>query len=197
MAQIKSLDLLVHPFHSALFESRPYFDSASGIFVYEELRHMNPDIDLQCYVELLVFQWGERIREVSKKTTTAAVLLKCYSNDSCELERELIAIGKSGLGNRFKVLDGTREVLDICSVIENYLSSLSPKRRKPGEITTYAYGEISNHCVSHFSNQLNLHLSYSGWKSSREIVWDLCGDLSDGKAEAYRRFLDSKQRSKK
>ena len=66
------------------------------------------------------------------------------------------------------------------------------ERQLPSRINLLAYGEKSTDCVWSYSEDLANYLEDQDVECNISILQQLCVDISDGKAEAYKQFLETK-----
>ncbi|MBI2665364.1 hypothetical protein HYX12_01950 [Candidatus Woesearchaeota archaeon] len=188
MTNITSIDYLIHPWWAAIFEETPYWDHAKGEFIPTGLSRIKEGTTHKDYLDLTLYQWQKRFKEASEKNHLVALVRGHGRDIHIRHEGKLLKTGKELLGRRFIVHDHGEEWNQFYSRIAKPMRSFW-RRRLPQKVNIFAYGEKSTDCVLLYSGDLINYLEDRGVDCEISILQELCSDVSDGKAEAYKRFL--------
>ena len=192
MANITSIDYLIHPWLAAIFEDAPYWDHARSEFISEGLSRVKEGSTVGDYLDLTLYQWQERFREASEQDYLVVLLWAHGMKTHDGHEAKLLKRGKELLGRRFIVSKHHEDLGHFYSRIARSTASFWT-RQLPSRINLFAYGEKSTDCVWSYSEDLADYLEDRGVECNISILQQLCVDINDGKAEAYKRFLETKQ----
>jgi len=158
---------------------------------------------MEDYLDLILYQWQERFREVGQNKRHFAAILWAHGLEKLDTcEQSLLRTARQALGRRVVVAEPKEELEDF---YERVVSAVrSPVTRSlPRDIRILAYGEKSTDCVQRYSLDLVRYLEEKRGLFQRPVscklslIPELCADISEGKAEAYQQLLHSKQRLEK
>lgn len=185
---VRSIDLLVHPWWSGIFDETPYHDYQSQRSFATYLRALRPEADLGDYFSFLGHLWRERIESISGNRGQLFVLQWAHAlPDHDGEEQALLSCAQEMMGGRFLLWDHEKGDSDLFLQLWDHI----PLRQRlfQGKIAINAYGEKRYDCVPRYGNRLAHFLEINGFSPQVRVVPELCGDVIDGKIEAYRGYL--------
>jgi len=166
---ITTVDLIVHPWYGCP-DNRPYgFDQPE----YQDLVKLlkQHEISKEQYANLLLAKYKERIDDITEERNHGLVVFPFY-----------LRLNNSMINQRCD---------EICDYAVARLGKSHFKRttsfefQLPSSVSRiYSYGEMFSICVK------GAHKKYAEQTGVTEggILFQLCGDLPDGKLEAWERF---------
>lgn len=186
---VTSIDILVHPWWSAIFDEAPYFDYQTKQHFPEYLRPLQQDVTIGDYLSFLGHLWQQRIQDISEDAGQLFVLQWAHALPDYSPEEEaLLRCAQERMGERFVLWDNTQEDRDFYLRLWEHL----PLRQRlfRGRIAINAYGEKCGDCVPRLGAQVAYFFQDNGFSPELEIIPEFCGDVIDGKVDAYRKYLE-------
>jgi len=181
MTDAQQIDLLVHPWYGYFEGSESYGNSAFADH-YQFLNYTltKEKISKEDYANLLLGMYKERIDQLSSNSNSCFGLLS-FRPELTPLEQGLMGYAKHVLGERafFSLGDEIALFWDFYHSVEN-----------GGPVELNAYGEVSGVCVKIYAKEIATFFRRDEIPTEPQIIEELCGDLPNGKMEAWQRLRE-------